>query len=139
MTKIYDDGEIRDMTKAEEAEAEQSVLEQLRAYIERPLDLQYKVELLIDAIPVMPKPEDREGYSWIPLFNAQQMCFGWEEVKNPYFTAEADGTYLHPFTYADDVPCVRGLWYTDGEDIWECIMSGYPSRFADPNYFEVIE
>ena len=139
MTKIYREGEVMDMTEAEETEAEQSVLEQLKAFVERPFDTQYKLELLADAIPVMAKPAEREGYVSIPYFDFPQMAFAWMELKNPYFSGEADGTEESPFTFAEDVPVVPGLWYTDGTNTWECIMAGFPSSFSDYNFFRIPE
>lgn len=59
-----------------------------------------------------------------------------EEVSE---VSENDGTdYLRPITYSEGMTVEAGLWYTDGNDIWEAIASGTPESFADANYFDII-
>lgn len=64
----------------------------------------------------------------------------WWEIPDPNHIAEFDGTdYLCPITYIPGMEITIGLWYTDGEDIWEAIKDGIPQDFNDKNYFDIID
>lgn len=48
------------------------------------------------------------------------------------------GEYTNPIPYAKGMECQLGLFYTDGSDIWECILTGIPEDFTDSKYFDII-
>lgn len=63
----------------------------------------------------------------------------WWEIPDPDYVPIFDGTnYLRPITYIVGMTVVNGLWYTDGENIWEATQTGIPFDFSDTNYFEII-
>lgn len=47
------------------------------------------------------------------------------------------GDYLNPIPFVAPMTVTVGLFYTDGEDIWECIEGGMATSFTAP-WFEVI-
>ena len=49
------------------------------------------------------------------------------------------GEYTNPIPYAKGMECQLGLFYTDGENIWECINAGIPDDFDDKRYFDIID
>lgn len=72
-------------------------------------------------------------------YSVQQTSEGvFELVKNEESTIP-QGDYTNPITYEADTECIEGLFYTDGEDIWECIKTGTPDGFSDKEYFDIIE
>lgn len=100
-----------------------------------------KMALLIEAIPVDEQPiENRPGYKWEPIFNLSQMKVGWHEVVDPDYVPVNDGTdYTRPIMFSDGMSITTGLWYTDGEDVWEAIKDGVPEGgFNDREYFDII-
>lgn len=129
------DGEIAEM----EAQARQFEREQFYAEATRELDDAYKLELMMRSIPVQDKPADRAGYVWKPIYRNDGSGFGWEEVADPYYIPVNDGTdYTKPITWTAGMAVVTGLWYTDGEDIWDAIKDGVPASFADREFFGII-
>lgn len=48
------------------------------------------------------------------------------------------GNYVNPILFYDGMEIISGLFYTDGEDIWEAIQSGVPNGFGDVEFFDVI-
>ena len=48
------------------------------------------------------------------------------------------GEYTNPIPYEQGMTVTVGLFYTDGEDIWEAIQTGTPSGFDDKAYFDII-
>lgn len=97
-----------------------------------------KLSLLLDAIPVDNKPTDRPGYMWKPIFNLANMKVGWEEVVDPDYNPTGSGTYVDPYVYEDGMTVEIGMWYTDGDNIWEAIKTGIPTGFDDSEYFDII-
>ena len=51
---------------------------------------------------------------------------------------QPSGDYLNPIPYEVGMTVTVGLFYTDGDDIWECIKTGAPSGFDDKAYFDII-
>ena len=49
------------------------------------------------------------------------------------------GDYLNPIPYTLNMEVQENLWYTDGDNIWECIKSGMPDDFNDKEYFDIIK
>ena len=49
------------------------------------------------------------------------------------------GDYLNPIHYTVGSFVKIGLFYTDGEDIWEAIKDGVPNNFDDTNFFDIIK
>ena len=147
--RIYDNGVYRDATEEELEQAEKD----RQAYEEwernRVLSTQEKLEMFADMIKEESKPvEDgvtlppKEGYIWqrkmtmandVPLIS-------WELVEDPTYTKIYDGTdYTRPITYKPGMSVTKGLWYTDGSSIWECLKDGTPTDFSDKEYFDIIE
>lgn len=63
----------------------------------------------------------------------------WEEIPDPDYVPTQSGTYIDPITYVIGMTVTNGLWYTDGNDIWECIADGMPTDFNDKEYFDIID
>ena len=123
--------EIEEMQKAEQ--------EAFYEEISRPLNDMEKLQLLVSSIPTLPQPRsNRVGFLWKPMYDSEQNVFGWEEIPDPYYKKNEDGTYLDPILFEEGMYVITDLWYTDGEDIWECIKEGYPRYFADKEFFDVI-
>lgn len=60
-------------------------------------------------------------------------------VEDAEAETKNDGTdYLRPISYENGMSVEAGLWYTDGEDIWEAIADGTPESFTDTNFFDII-
>lgn len=49
-----------------------------------------------------------------------------------------NGSYITPFMYHEGMNVVTGMWYTDGDNIWEALKNGIPTSFADTEYFDII-
>lgn len=61
------------------------------------------------------------------------------EVVKDETQVENDGTdYLKPISFEAGMTVKTGLWYTDGENIWEAISDGVPVDFNDTDYFDII-
>lgn len=136
-------GQIVPMTADEiaemDAQAQAFEREQFYAEANRELDDAYKLELFVKSIPVQDKPADRAGYIWKPIYRADGSGFGWEEVADPYYVPVNDGTdYTKPIRWVEGMAVVTGLWYTDGDDVWECLADGVPSGFDDRAFFDII-
>ena len=94
------------------------------------------LELLVDALEANKPTAEKEGFELVLKSNDGMIVWEYIAIETP---SQEDGTYLHPFTYQDEMEVVEFLWYTDGENIWECIKSGIPSGFNDGEYFDIIE
>lgn len=97
------------------------------------------VEEILDSIVVNEKPAAKEGFILKPVLSGNHIV--WEFEAEPAPVPEEDvtlGTYLNPIHYVSGMEVKITKWYTDGEDIWECIQSGIPTGFDDTNYFEII-
>lgn len=69
-----------------------------------------------------------------------------EQISDGVFTLERNpnpeepnGEYTHPIPYYDDMEVTAGLFYTNGDDIWEAIKSGIPAGFNDNEFFDIID
>lgn len=94
--------------------------------------------MMVDSVTVAEKPASKEGFITTPNYNAEGNSIVWTFEPDPNYTPTEDGSYLHPFTYTDGMEVAAGMFYTDGEDIWEAIKDGTPSSFADEEYFDII-
>lgn len=120
-----------------------AALEELRgnsnAAADRPLTLLEKLALMAEAVQEAPLPAEqpKAGYMWKRYYDATGIIM-WQEVPDPDYV-EPEGTYLNPIPYSDGMRVKKGLFYTDGADIWECKKSGKPSGFDDTAFFDIIE
>lgn len=71
-------------------------------------------------------------------FNLKQVTDGIIEIDKKEDTDMPAGDYLNPIPYARGTFVKIGLFYTDGENIWEAIADGTPSSFADKAFFDII-
>lgn len=92
---------------------------------------------LLNMLSVTTEPSDKKGC----LFKVFKI--GDVVVKKEYIPENDilnDGTdYTKPITYKEGMSVSTGLWYTDGNDIWECKKDGVPGRFGDNEFFDVIK
>lgn len=93
---------------------------------------------LLKGFEVLPRPADRPGYKWVPLYNNDSQAIGWEEVIDYNYTPSSTGTYTDPIYYNDGMEVIAFQWYTDGDNIWEAVKSGVPAGFDDIEYFDII-
>lgn len=143
--KKYVNGEYIEMAQEEidAMKAEQLEYEKQNFYAEinAPLTDEKKLELFIASIPVLDKPQDmprsRTGYLWKPMYDAEHNCFGWEEIEDPYYVPSQTGSYIDPIRYIDGMEVEQGLWYTDGDNLWECVKSGVADGF-NSEWFDII-
>ena len=92
---------------------------------------------ILESITVGIKPVAKQGYHLVPALQGTSIV--WEFVADdPSATPTATGTYLDPIAYTAGDAVTLGLWYTDGNDIWEAIQTGIPVDFTDVNYFDII-
>lgn len=83
-------------------------------------------------------PSNRTGFLWVPIYNADSKSIGWQEVPDPDYVPTADGSYLHPFAYTVGMTVTVEKWYTDGDNVWECIKTGVPVDFSDAEFFDIV-
>lgn len=92
---------------------------------------------LLNMLSVTTEPSDKKGC----LFKVFKI--GDVVVKKEYIPENDilnDGTdYTKPITYKEGMSVSTGLWYTDGNDIWEGKKDGVPGRFGDDEFFDVIK
>ena len=79
-------------------------------------------------------PAPKMGYFIRPVY-FDGGCV-WEYVPDPNY--DGRGTYLKPIEFIDGMEVVKDYFYTDTENIWEAISTGYPESFNDPNFFDII-
>ena len=48
------------------------------------------------------------------------------------------GDYVNPIQYKGGMSVESGLFYTDGDNIWEAVKTGIPVSFEDTEYFDII-
>lgn len=92
----------------------------------------------VEAIAVADKPAEKEGFILKRTLVPTGYTVMWEFVEDPEYHPTEDGTYLHPFTFTAGMGVTEGKWYTNGDDIWECIKTGICETWADPEFFDVI-
>lgn len=122
---------------------EEAQKEQEEAENNRTLTSQEKLDLFADLITVEDKPDTtKEGYMWIQKahMNEGVPMIMWELVEDPNYVKINDGSdYTKPITYKDGMSVSKGLWYTDGTAVWECVKDGNPNKFGDTEFFDVVE
>lgn len=82
-------------------------------------------------------PSDKLGQLWkvTRLGDVEIMR---EYVPDPGYDPDApDGTFIKPYAFAPGMTVELGKFYTDGEDIWECVQAGVADAFTAP-WFDVI-
>ena len=93
------------------------------------------LELMADALDKAKPTIEKQGFH-LELTYSEGMLV-WEFVADEQ-PGGNDGTdYLRPITYIPGMSVTAGLWYTDGEDIWECIQTGENSEWT-PQWFDII-
>lgn len=104
--------------------------------IKKSKELKEKSDLIADLISVTEEASDKEGYNW------KVYKIGDVVVKKEYTeieTEENDGSdYTKPITYKVGMEVTKGLWYTDGDNVWEALKDGTPLSFADTEYFDIV-
>lgn len=98
-------------------------------------------EEIKDSIIVETKPTaEKEGFKLVQKYDPMTHTIRWEYVEIPKEEEEngPTGTYIDPFRYETGMAVTTGLWYTDGDNIWEAIADGVPSGFDDAEYFDII-
>ncbi|WP_270603977.1 hypothetical protein [Dorea amylophila] len=108
-----------------------------------------KLTLFASAIEVADKPvEDgvelppKEGHKWEQRCQIQNGTprISWELVEDPDYIKINDGTdYTKPVVWKAGMSVTTGLWYTDGENVWEAIKDGVPASLEDKEYFDIKE
>lgn len=93
---------------------------------------------LFSMFTVTYEQSDKEGYQY-KVFKLGDITIKKEYVKSDDTDLNDGSDYTKPITYKDGMSVVKGLWYTDGSDIWECIKDGTPTGFDDKEYFDIVE
>lgn len=62
-----------------------------------------------------------------------------EIVKDEEVTINDGKDYIRPITFVKGMTVSKGLWYTDGDNVWEAIKNGVPAGFDDTKYFDIIK
>lgn len=93
------------------------------------------LELMADALDKAKPTIEKQGFHLELTYNEGMLV--WEFVADEQ-PGGNDGTdYLRPITYIPGMSVTAGLWYTDGEDIWECIQTGENSEWTT-QWFDII-
>lgn len=94
---------------------------------------------ILDMVSVSYEDSDKEGYKY-KVYKLGDLTIKKEYVQIESETAtENDGSdYIKPITYTTGMTVTKGLWYTDGSDVWECIKDGTPTSFSDTEYFNIV-
>lgn len=135
----YVNGQYVEMTEAE-LEARREFERQIfYNEMNQPLTEERKLALFISSIPVLEKPADRDGYLWKQMYDANNNCFGWEEVADPFYVPTVDGSYLHPIPFEEGMEVTEGLFYIfEDENIWECVKNGNGAT-RTKEWFDIIQ
>lgn len=106
---------------------------------DRPLTTLEKIALMAEAVQEAPLPSEapKAGYMWRRYYDATGVIM-WEEVPDPDYV-EPEGTFTNPIEYTEGMTVTAGLFYTDGENVWECLQDGTPEGFDDPAYFDILK
>ncbi len=137
--KVYSDEQgYNHLTYDEEqynAYLKQKEIEELNAEKQAAIDSVNKE--LLELITVTEEESDKKGYNF-RIYKIGNLVVKKEYIEIPQ--EENDGSdYTKPITYEVNMEATEGLWYTDGDNTWECIKSGTPASFDDKEYFDVIE
>lgn len=88
---------------------------------------------IIDSVRIDEKPAEKVGFLLVRRYDPAAHAIVWEFVEDPDYDHDTpDGSYLKPFTFIAPMPVTEGMWYTDGEDVWECVQSGLAESFTAP-------
>lgn len=91
---------------------------------------------ILDLVSISYEDSDKEGYQY------KVYKLGDVTIKKEYVKVETEGNdgsdYTKPITYKEGMTVIESAWYTDGNDIWECIKTGTPSSFSDTEYFDIV-
>lgn len=71
-------------------------------------------------------------------FSLKQISNNATEIEKKDDNDMPAGDYLNPIHYSSGMFVKVGLFYTDGEDIWEALADGTPLDFTDTRYFDII-
>lgn len=128
--KVYENGEIRDMTTKEIAALQESQLNAERSV--DPLTDGEKIALMLAAIPEEPVPttEPKVGYKWQPMYSSTA-GFAWELVEDP----NALGTQKNPLQWISGMSVKMGYHYTVDGKIYLALGDGTPEAITDETYF----
>ena len=108
----------------------------LDAEIKKVQKAKEKSDMIMNLIEITEEGSDKKGYNW------KVYKIGDVVVKKEYIEIETvnDGSdYTKPITYKVGMSVEKGLWYTDGSDVWEALKDGTPLSFADTEYFDIVE
>ena len=108
----------------------------LDAEIKKAQKTKEKSDMIMNLIEITEEASDKKGYNW-KIYKIGDVV-----VKKEYIEIETvnDGTdYTKPITYKVGMSVEKGLWYTDGSDVWEALKDGTPLSFADTEYFDIVE
>mgnify|MGYP006896537214 CR=1 FL=1 len=119
------DAYLAEVKKQEEEKRKQEELEQNK-------------QDLFEALSVEYTDSDKEGYKF-KVLKLGDVVISKEYVKSDDADINDGSDYTKPIVYKDGMSVEKGLWYTDGKAVWECIKEGEPSKFGDTEYFDVIE
>ena len=99
------------------------------------------VDEIMNSISVSDKPNmpPKKGYKWERHYDADSHTIMFIEVPDTDYIPDDDGTYTRPITFVSGMAVRAGLWYTDGDDVWEAIADGAPESFADEAFFDIIK
>ena len=118
-----------------------SYLEEVRKQEEaekRRKELEEAEKALIESVTIEYKKADKAGYK-LKCYKIGDTVFKEIYVKDDEVIMNDGSDYTKPITYKDGMSVEKGLWYTDGSDVWECIKEGQPTSFSDKEYFDIIE
>lgn len=128
--KIFDNGNLRDMTPKETAEHQKGLAEASRP---EELTQERKLELMLGSIPAEPVPtvEPKVGYRWEPMYTPSA-GFAWELVADP----KALGTTANPWYWVTGMTIKMGHHYTsDGKTLFLALQDGVAPELADGEWF----
>lgn len=145
MTEVDFDGDVSDIRFYKlvenalvlDADAKQAYEESLKPPQRNGITDSELLSLILKAVTIPEPPAQREGEILVPHYEAAGNSIVWTFEPDPNYQPTADGSYLHPFTFVAPMAVTSGLWYTDGEDIWECVETGLAESFTAP-WFDVI-
>ena len=119
------DSYLEEVKKQEEAEKRKKELEEAE-------------KALVESVTIEYKKSDKTGYK-LKCYKIGDNVFKEIYVEDDGANLNDGTDYTRPITYKDGMTITKGLWYTDGSDIWECIKDGQANSFSDKEYFDIIE
>lgn len=119
------DAHLAEVKKQQEEEKRQKELEEAQ-------------QAFLDSITIEYKESDKEGYK-LKCYKIGGYVFKEVYVEEDEVPMNDGSDYTRPITYKEGMSVEKGLWYTNGTSVWECIKEGTPSSFSDKEYFDIIE